>query len=67
MDKALTITKQTYLKDKGAYKMFSVRVKECTVDALDRLCKEANRPRNEIINMILEFGIANAQVADEQH
>lgn len=65
MDKALTITKQTYSKDADSYQVFSVRVKKNTVDELDRLCKETYRPRSEIINMILEYGIANTQVADE--
>ena len=65
MDKTLTITKQPSLKDEDGYKVFSVRVKESTVDALNRLCAETNRSRSEIINMILEFGIANTQVADE--
>ena len=66
MRNTLKITKQTYLKGEDGYKVFSVRVNESTVDALDRISKETHRPRNEIINLILDFGIANLEVTDEQ-
>lgn len=66
MHDALKITRQGYLNDKDSYKVFSVRVKGSTVDALDRICKDTNRSRNEIVNLILDFGIANLEVTDEQ-
>lgn len=66
MHNTLKITKQTLLKGENGYKVFSVRVKESTIDALDRIVKETHRPRNEIINLILDFGIANLEVTDEQ-
>lgn len=65
MHNTLKITKQTYLKGDDGYKVFSIRVKESTIVALDRISKETHRPRNEIINMILDFGIANLEVTDE--
>lgn len=66
MHNVLKISKQTHLKGAEGYKVFSVRVTENTVNALDRISNETHRPRNEIINMILDFGIANLEVTDEQ-
>lgn len=66
MHNVLKITKQTYLKGEDGYKVFSVRVKPSTIDALNRIAKETHRPRNEIINMILDFGIANLEITDDQ-
>lgn len=66
MHNALKITRQGYLNDKDSYKVFSVRVKGSTIAALDRICKDTNRSRNEIINMILLFGIKNIEITDEQ-
>lgn len=66
MHDVLKIARQNYLGDKDDYKTFSVRVKGSTIDALDRVVKETRRSRNEIINMILDFGIANLEITDEQ-
>lgn len=66
MHDALKITRQGYLNDKESYKSFSVRVKDSTLAALDRICKDTNRSRNEIINIILLFGIKNIEITDEQ-
>lgn len=44
------------------YKVFSIRVKEETVEAIDRLSKESGRTRNELIGMLLDFGIKNSEV-----
>ncbi len=65
MHDGLKITRKTYLMDEDGYKPFTVRVKASTIDALDRISKETYRPRNEIINMILDFGIANLEITDE--
>ncbi len=61
MQEKLIINKKS-LKGEDGYKTFSVRVKEETVDGLDRLSKETNRSRNELINILLEFAIKNCEV-----
>ncbi len=66
MHNVLKITRQNYLMGKDDYKPFTIRVKASTIDALDKISKETHRPRNEIINMILDFGIANLEITDEQ-
>lgn len=61
MDKKLVINKKG-LKGEDGYKTFSIRIKEETVEELDRLSKESNRSRNELINILLDFAIENCEV-----
>lgn len=51
------ITKRNKEKGNDGYKVFSVRIKDETVDKLDEISKETNRSRNEIINLMLEFAV----------
>ena len=62
MNKKLQITKKSAAKGDDGYKVFSVRIKEETVDKLEKLVMETNRSRNELINILLEFGIENCEV-----
>lgn len=64
MTKKLHITKKSNLKGDDGYKIFSVRVKEETVKRLDEISQETNRSRNELINIMLEFGIENCEITD---
>ena len=61
MDK-LKITKRANLKGEDGYKVFSVRIKDSVVERLDELSKNTNRSRNELINIILEFGLDNCEI-----
>lgn len=40
-------------------RIISVRISEDILEALDKLAAETNRSRNELINIILRFGIEN--------
>lgn len=64
MDKKLQITKKSNLKGDDGYKVFSVRIKDETVKRLDEISAETNRSRNELINLMLEFGIMNCVIED---
>lgn len=59
--KKLVIQKKP-LKGEDGYKVFSIRIKDETVEALDRISAETNRSRNELINLFLEFAIENHEV-----
>ena len=59
MSKKLQISKRSALKGEDGYKTFSIRIKDTTVERLDQIANETNRYRNEIINIMLEFGINN--------
>ncbi len=64
MDKKLIIPKKPLRGDDG-YKTFSIRVKEETVERLDALSKETNRSRNDLIGLLLAFGLEHCEVADK--
>ena len=64
MDNAIKISKKETLKGDDGYKVFSIRIKEETVTALDGLAMKSNRSRNELINIMLEFGVTHSIVED---
>lgn len=43
-------------------KMISVRLREDILSQLDKLSNETNYSRNELINIILEFGVNNIEI-----
>ena len=57
----LKISKKS-LKGEDGYKVFSIRIKEETVDKLEKIVKKSNRSRNEIINILLDFAIENTEI-----
>lgn len=61
MKEKLIINKRP-LKGEDGYKTFSIRIKDETVFALDKLAKETNRSRNELINILLDYAIENSEV-----
>ena len=49
-------------KGEDGYKVFSIRIKEDTAASLDRIAKETNRSRNELINILFDYAIENCEV-----
>ena len=43
-------------------KIITVRIREDTLDALDKIAAETNRSRNELINIILRHGVQNLEI-----
>ena len=43
-------------------RIISVRIREETLSALDRIAAEANYSRNELINLILSHGIESIEI-----
>ena len=43
-------------------KIISVRIKEDILNELDRIAKESNYSRNELINLILQYGVENLEI-----
>ncbi len=60
-EKSLVIERKNLRGDDG-YKVFSIRVKDGTIADLEKLSKETNRSRNELINLLLEYAIRNCEV-----
>ncbi|MBQ9773858.1 MAG: ribbon-helix-helix protein, CopG family [Clostridia bacterium] len=61
---AKLIVSKKPLKGEDGYKVFSIRIKDETVEALDRISSETNRSRNELINLFLEFAIQNCEITE---
>lgn len=64
MPKKLQISKRSNIKGEDGYKVFSVRIKDETVAKLEDIAGKTNRSRNELINMMLEFGIENCEIIE---
>ena len=60
----IKIAKRDAARGEDGYKTFSVRIKEDTVAALDALALKSNRSRNELINIILAFGVTHAIIGE---
>jgi len=52
------------LKKRGedGNRVITVRIREDTLSEIDRIAKEANYSRNELINIILEYGIRTIEI-----
>ncbi len=61
MSEKLIINKKS-LKGEDGYKTFSIRIKDTTVSNLDKLSKETERSRNELINILLDYALDNCEV-----
>ena len=61
MKEKLVIKKKSLKGDDG-YKTFSIRIKDETVSDLDVLAQKTNRSRNELINILLSYALANCEV-----
>lgn len=46
-------------RGEDGHRMISVRIKEDTLVELDRIAAESNYSRNELINIILSYGVKN--------
>ena len=60
----IKIYKKSGVRGEDGYKVFSIRIKEETVAALDDLAMRSNRSRNDLINVLLEYSIKNAEVVE---
>lgn len=60
----LIITKKR--KGDDGYHVFSVRIKSDTFEKLEGLASETGRTRNELIGMLLDFGLSHSEVAAER-
>lgn len=64
MDKKLQISKLPKIDKTGKYAMISVKVKPETAARLEQIAKETNRSRNDVLNLMLEFGIERCEIIE---
>lgn len=52
------------IKERGedGNKIITVRIREDILAGLDRLANESNYSRNELINIILDYGVKNIEI-----
>lgn len=57
-------TEKLKIKKRGedGNKIISVRIKEEVLSELDRISSESNLSRNQLINLILQYGIDNIEI-----
>ena len=63
MENKLVITKK--LRGEDGYKVFSIRIKDETIEKINSLSKQTGRTRNELIGMLLDFALEHSEVASE--
>ena len=56
----LVITKKT--KGEDGHKVFSIRIKDETVERLDEIAKKTNRSRNDLINILLDYAMDYSEI-----
>ena len=66
MVREIIITKKKPLKGDDGHKVVSVRMKDETVNLLDKLSEQTNRSRNELINMLLEEALQQVSIVDPE-
>lgn len=52
-------------KGEDGYKVFSIRIKEETVNKLDAIAAETGRSRNELIGLFLEYAAERCKVENK--
>ena len=59
------IVKPKRPKGEDGYKVFSIRIKEETVNKIDAIAAKTGRSRNELIGKFLDFAADRCKVEDE--
>lgn len=54
------------LRGEDGYKVFSIRIKTSIAQDLYTLAEKTGRSRNELIGMILEYGLAHYEIEEEK-
>ena len=60
------VIKKKALKGEDGYKTFSIRIKDETVEELNRLSVQSNRTRNELIGLLLDFAIKYCEISEDE-
>ena len=60
----IKIPKKSNLRGEDGYKIFSIRIRNETADALEMLSAKSNRSRNELIGMILEYAVNHTDITE---
>jgi metal-responsive CopG/Arc/MetJ family transcriptional regulator len=64
MSKDSLIVKPKRPKGEDGYKVFSIRIKEDTVNKIDDISAKTGRSRNELIGTFLDYAIERCEIED---
>lgn len=64
MSDKLEISKRHFTKANDGHKTFSIRLRKDIFYKIDKIAYQTNRSKNEIINIILEYGIEHYIISD---
>ena len=64
MAEEIKITKKSVRRGDDGYKVVSVRMKDETIERLDKLSAMTNRSRSELINMLIESAMDIVKIED---
>ena len=53
-------------KGEDGYKVFSIRIKDETVEALEDIVRKTGISRNEIIATFIDFGLDNYEIVSDE-
>jgi len=62
-DKILISKKE--LQGEDGYKTFSIRIKEETVEKLNKLAADSNRSRNDVVGILLDYAINHCEIVEK--
>lgn len=66
MAEEIKIKKKSARRGDDGHKVVSVRMSDELIERLDNLAKNANRSRNEIINLLLESAVNIVKIEGEE-
>ena len=64
-DKKLLISKKP--KGEDGHKVFSIRIKDATVERLDIISQKTNRSRNDLINLLLDYAMDYCEIDESKN
>ena len=50
------------LKGEDGHRVITIRIREDTLESIDKIAAEANYSRNELINRMLEHGLEHIEI-----
>lgn len=62
MDRKIKISKLPVEKRNNKYGTISIRIDLQNIEQLDKISHETNRSRNDIINIMIEYGLENYEI-----
>lgn len=65
MDNNTLVIRPKHPKGEDGYKVFSVRIKEETVNRIGDIAARTGYSRNELIGLFLEFAVTHCKVEDK--